>query len=351
MIHEPLISICIPAFNAEKTLVRCVSSVLEQEHENYEVIIVDDGSVDNTPNICSDLAANYANVIVFHQENRGPTAARGKAVSKAKGQYVLFLDQDDKLEPNSLQLLSRAIEETGADVIFFDFAVLDFAGNKIPQPEFFPDTTAEINRISKNTALVKFLTNSRLGLMFIHIVKTDLANAAFKRTEVPHVLYGEDTITNISLYSITETFAYLRALIYLHIETSGSSSDKRDPEKRWMDAQETVKAVREFSLKVSLNEEMRAEVERGISTDAAMRVIYVIGGAHRLPAVRAKELFKSIRTSALFQGVRNKRGLELSWRQRIALMMLSWRFDSLLLFCSSLRYRRKRQSCRVFRMM
>lgn len=90
-----LISVIIPVYNVEKTLKRCVDSVLEQSYTNIEIILVDDGSTDRSIEICEQYAENFPNIRVLHQENNGPSEARNNGVKIAKGEYIIFLDSDD----------------------------------------------------------------------------------------------------------------------------------------------------------------------------------------------------------------------------------------------------------------
>lgn len=98
----PVISIIIPAYNAEKTLKKCIKSVLRQTYKNYELIIVDDGSEDNTVAISDFYAERYSAVQVIHSENQGVSSARNLGMEKAIGDYILFLDADDRLIESAL---------------------------------------------------------------------------------------------------------------------------------------------------------------------------------------------------------------------------------------------------------
>lgn len=90
-----LISVIIPVYNVEKTLKRCVDSVLKQSYANIEIILVDDGSTDSSIEICEQYAEIFPNISVLHQENNGLSEARNNGVKIAKGEYIIFLDSDD----------------------------------------------------------------------------------------------------------------------------------------------------------------------------------------------------------------------------------------------------------------
>ncbi|NDL01284.1 glycosyltransferase family 2 protein [Photorhabdus bodei] len=95
MNNDILVSIIIPAFNVEDIIENSINSVLNQTYKNTEIIIVNDGSTDGTMDVLNRLSEQYFNIEVFSQENRGISAARNVGLSKAKGDYVTFLDSDD----------------------------------------------------------------------------------------------------------------------------------------------------------------------------------------------------------------------------------------------------------------
>lgn len=99
------ISVIIPAYNAAAYLAKCLESVLAQTYQNYEVIVVDDGSSDDTAAILDDYASRYPQVVALHQENSGVTCARMNGLKAASGDWITFVDSDDWVEPHGLQTL------------------------------------------------------------------------------------------------------------------------------------------------------------------------------------------------------------------------------------------------------
>lgn len=93
--RTPLISVIIPVYNVEKYLHRCLDSVIAQTYQNLEIICVDDGSIDDSGNICDQYAVRDARIKVIHQENQGPSAARNRGLDAADGEYIAFVDSDD----------------------------------------------------------------------------------------------------------------------------------------------------------------------------------------------------------------------------------------------------------------
>lgn len=103
-------SIIIPAYNAERYLSECLSSVSLQSFDNYEVILIDDGSTDSTLSLVEDFALRANNATVLTGENQGLLLARRRGLLHAKGEYVVFLDADDCLRYDALEILDKAIK-------------------------------------------------------------------------------------------------------------------------------------------------------------------------------------------------------------------------------------------------
>ena len=112
-------SILVPVYNVEPYLQECLDSVLGQSYGNFELLLVDDGSTDDSGRICDIYAAKEPRIRVFHKENGGLISARRHAVARFTGDYCIFLDSDDTLASNTLEVLERAITESGADCILY----------------------------------------------------------------------------------------------------------------------------------------------------------------------------------------------------------------------------------------
>lgn len=116
------LSIIVPIYRVANYLRKCVDSLLAQDITDYEIILVDDGSPDECPQICDEYAALHSNFIkVIHQENAGLSAARNSGISAAQGEYVLFVDSDDYLQPNVLGTLMEQVERDNLDVLRFRY--------------------------------------------------------------------------------------------------------------------------------------------------------------------------------------------------------------------------------------
>lgn len=117
-IPSPIISIIVPIYNRGKWLPNCLDSISSQTFKDWECILVNDGSTDNCLEIAQEYAANDARFIVFSQENQGVSAARNWGLDHAKGKWVTFVDSDDEIAPDYLEILHKLGEENNADLVF-----------------------------------------------------------------------------------------------------------------------------------------------------------------------------------------------------------------------------------------
>lgn len=133
----PEFSIIIPTYNGSKFLERAINSVLEQDFNNFEVIIVDDGSLDSTPEIIARWTTRFPETIIgLSQHNSGPGAARNRGAQAASGYYLLFLDDDDELIPGALSLFHKQTKKNSEmDFIFGGHVTIDQTGRERRHPQ------------------------------------------------------------------------------------------------------------------------------------------------------------------------------------------------------------------------
>lgn len=122
MADNSAVSVIVPVYKVERYLGRCVESLLQQTLEDIEIILVDDGSPDSCPQMCDEYAARHAHVSVIHTENQGLGMARNTGLSRARGDFVAFVDSDDYLAPTGLEELYRLACSSGADTVLGAFS-------------------------------------------------------------------------------------------------------------------------------------------------------------------------------------------------------------------------------------
>lgn len=127
---EKSLSIIVPVYKVENYLTKCIESLLHQDisSDEYEIILIDDGSPDKCGSICDEYAARYDNISVIHQTNQGLSVARNTGIDAAKGEYIQFVDSDDFLEPNVLGSLIRTAEANDLDILRFNYQNINELG-------------------------------------------------------------------------------------------------------------------------------------------------------------------------------------------------------------------------------
>lgn len=168
---NPLISIIVPTYNVEKYIRTCIESILAQTYRNVEVIIVNDGSKDQSLAVISDLICSHHNVKVINQKNQGLSVARNTGIDVATGKYITFVDADDKIMPGFVSSLYQIADKTGADIVRGSFR--DFNGN-IPK-DWAPDFNVPTN--CGTIVLDQFLSSNISFVVWSSIYRLDFINS------------------------------------------------------------------------------------------------------------------------------------------------------------------------------
>ena len=233
MEEKPLVSIIVPIFNAEKYLSECIDSILNQTYKNIEIILIDDGSTDKSAQICDAYTAKDKRAAVVHKTNEGVSAARNDGLKAANGQFVMFVDSDDWIDPETCDIAVRVMEESGADVVMWTY-ISENSGNQSRKIIFGSDTVFE-------GADVKEKLHRRLfGLMGKELAHPEYAdslcpvwgklykkeiilnnNASF--VDLSEIGTYEDGLFNIEVFSQVLKAVYLNKCLY-HYRKENSSS-------------------------------------------------------------------------------------------------------------------------------
>lgn len=143
-----LVSIIIPAYNVERYIGQCISSVIHQTYNNIEVIVINDGSKDQTIDIINKYQKLDRRIIVVNQENRGLSATRNTGLHICKGDYIFFLDSDDWIELNCIETLVSLSRKNNADIVFFDY-FKNFEHKEVEHHVYKKDFNYNINQNNK----------------------------------------------------------------------------------------------------------------------------------------------------------------------------------------------------------
>ena len=212
------VSVIIPVYNAENTVERCVSSVLNQEYKDLEVIVIDDGSKDASGAILNKLAADDDRLHVIHVENGGVSKARNTGLSLVKGQYVQFLDADDYIPMESTKLLVRTMEETGCDLVIADFYRV--VGDKVARKgSIHTDSLLTLQEFA--SLMMDSPSDFYYGVLWNKLYRADLIRENQLMMD-EDLNYCEDFIFNMEYLLHTKTIQPLTVPVYYYFKTEGS---------------------------------------------------------------------------------------------------------------------------------
>ena len=182
-----MVSILVPVYNSEKYLRQCLDSIVNQTYKDLQVVIVDDGSKDNSLSICREYADKYEFIEVYHQGNAGVASARNALLDKAKGDYTIFIDSDDWIEPDMIEGLLHYIAEYDLDIVICG-SVSEYNDSATAVDTSYCSPLID----NREEAVKKFILHKELnGSLWNKLVKTSLFhNLRFAKD----IWYGEDAL-------------------------------------------------------------------------------------------------------------------------------------------------------------
>ena len=235
------VSIITPVYNVEACIERCVKSVMDQTCRDFEFILIDDGSKDNSIHIAKSLLEpSDINYKIITQKNSGVSTARNEGIKQALGEYITFLDSDDYIDSQFIEFMINKAESTKCDVVFCDYSEVDEDGNVLVKnrtkylSDFITGKEAGLKQLSDEitigmrsgiyrTSIIKdngifFDTNRKYGEDMVFIVKTLLeANRVISVNKVLafYVIWGNSVTQNVSLKHLDCYYSYVDLLEYI----------------------------------------------------------------------------------------------------------------------------------------
>ncbi len=212
---DKLLSIIIPVKNGEKTIHNCIKSIIDQNYEKIEVIIVDDGSVDQTKSIIYSFMAYDDRIIYLQNQSVGVSAARNYGIMHAKGEYICFVDADDTVEKEIYSLSLNELNEHGADMVIFDITRVESSGKKKVLK-----CGSDASRIIKKD-IKKYILNYG-GYTFNKIIKKEkMEGILFDES----IYMCEDLLFWFSVCDKVEMISYVNQPLYNYITSENSICD------------------------------------------------------------------------------------------------------------------------------
>lgn len=210
-----LFTIVVPVYNVERYLPNCIDSILNQTNKDYEIILVNDGSTDNSLSICERYEkANSRQIRILNQQNSGLLAARRAGFKEAKGEYILSLDSDDCFRMDTLQIVAEEVKRTNADVI-------EFADSSFPDYSEYHYAPAypERRHFSKNDykeILKKFCSTRQFSTMAFKAIRAEVLNAENDYSDYRGLNHYEDQLQSSEVLDRAKTFTYIPERLYFY---------------------------------------------------------------------------------------------------------------------------------------
>ena len=240
-----LVSIIIPVYNVAQYLGDCLKSVLKQTYTNLEIIVVDDGSTDNSLEICHSYAAEDKRIKVIHQENAGVSAARNVGLRIMTGKYVLFVDSDDRIKQNMVEILVKVLDENSKiDAVFCGYKEFDDETGEIIK-EVAPSNLKQVNRDEGVAEIFGEYSTMLWNKMFrcLIIDKLDLFDVTLK--------IGEDELWMVDVLKRANNIMLIGTpLYYYRSRAEGASKGQAFSEAKMTDYEsqkKVLKSINEYS--------------------------------------------------------------------------------------------------------
>lgn len=208
---NPKISVIVPVYNTEKYLRRCIDSILAQTFIDFELLLIDDGSKDSSGAICDEYAAKDPRVRVFHKENGGVSSARNAGLANARGEWISFVDSDDWVDHNFLELV--ILETYKADVVFCD-SIFEFSNKQIIHQHYNWNKSA-------NVGLSEFISTTWTCLWGCIIKRSIISD---NHIECPvNITYCEDFHFIVRVCFFANVISKISVPLYHYSQRDGSA--------------------------------------------------------------------------------------------------------------------------------
>lgn len=212
----PILSIIVPIYNVQKYLSKCLDSILIQTFTDYEVILVNDGSIDQSGEICDKYASSDSRVIVIHQNNSGVSSARNIGIENAKGEFLAFVDPDDTIEENMYEMLVDHALKYNADLVVCPYNSINLIDASVHVSTVWDDVYSRINKEEIEKYIIpSLLENKTYSLVPIwnKLYKKqifDTFNVKFDE----NMNYGEDKKLNFKILTLINSLVIIKQPLY-----------------------------------------------------------------------------------------------------------------------------------------
>ena len=215
---NPTVSIIVPVYNAEATISRCIESIINQEYRDFELLLIDDGSIDSSGTICDRYAAEDSRIRLIHKENTGVSETRNMALDLACGTYLQFLDSDDWITPNATRLFVEEAERYHCDMVISDFYRV--VGKRVAHKGDIDDDCV-LTQEEFSAHMLQNPADFYYGVLWNKLYRRDIVEKYHLRMN-PEISWCEDFMFNLEYIRHAEVFYALQVPVYYYVKTKGS---------------------------------------------------------------------------------------------------------------------------------
>lgn len=224
-----LYSIIIAVYNVEKYLADCLDSIIGQTYQNWEAILVNDGSIDSSGAICDRYAAKDSRFKVFHNENNGSLMARRYGISQAKGDYILVIDSDDLIHRELLEYANSIIDVNRYSMFIYKMKWgIDEKSNE--SQTIYPEGTVlnpKSNEKDRNSLWMNVLQSTNLNNLCLKIISNKCIDFETDYSNCAHLKSGTDMIQSLAVLDKAETVYFSEKAYYYYRQNTGGISDRK----------------------------------------------------------------------------------------------------------------------------
>ena len=213
-----MVSMIVPVYNSEKTLSRCIDSILNQTYRDFELILLNDGSTDTSGEICDAYAKRDSRVRVVHKENTGVSDTRNRGIDLARGEYLQFLDSDDWITPDATALFVRTATEQQCDMVISQFYRV--IGEHVSQKGAI-DEDGLMDRSTYANHMMQKPADFYYGVLWNKFYKRSIITEHRLRMD-QSICWCEDFMFNLEYVRHTQTIYAMKVPVYYYVKTKGS---------------------------------------------------------------------------------------------------------------------------------
>lgn len=214
------VSIIIPVYNVQEYLSECLDSVINQTIENTEIIVVNDGSTDNSPQILAEYKTKFPELIIINQENRGISETRNQGLNAATGEYIAFVDSDDCIEDCMFERMYGVIKREKADIVICNYILYNEKSQKQNSGKYIIEGDSEEGCIERTKSLERFLTNDIKAYVWNKLVKRELFTE--NKISFPDFKVCEDTPVVFLLFAHSKKIFSMNEPLYYYRQREDS---------------------------------------------------------------------------------------------------------------------------------